>query len=337
MLNTGRAQYKLDDMEMLQPAPTAARHISLGLLQQADLAFGRLGQTDPEALHDFRVAVRRLRSCLRAYRPYLPKPLGGKLRKRLGALMEATNASRDSEVHLLWLDHTLARLRLSQVARAGLEAIRAQIAQSQPANSLPQEAAEFADLSAEAHRQLLQGAFTVSSAPSFAAANAALLESEGGLLRQELSEIAGADDEPTAHRARLSAKRLRYLLEPLRGELNGAKAVIKWLRDLQDTLGELHDLHTLEARLVAAIEQAAQAWAHSYVASLPQGSLRRSSPEDCYTLAAALQVVRRAQARRYQSFTRAWNEAASQAFFARLQQLAQQLVALEQAASEPTQ
>jgi len=332
-------------MELLKPAPLAARHVSLSLLQQADLAFGRLGQTDPEALHDFRVAVRRLRSCLRAYRPYLPKPLGGKLRKRLGALMEATNLSRDDEVHLLWLDETLARARLAQAARLGLEAIRAQIAQAQQANGIPQEVAEFADLSAEAHRQLLQGAFAVSSAPSFAAVNAALLESEGELLRQELSEIAGADDEATAHRARLSAKRLRYLLEPLRGELNGAKAAIKQLRSLQDALGELHDLHTLEARLAAAIEQEAQSWARNLVASLyqeslslrsGQGNLRRSSPGACYALAAALQVVRKAQARRYQTFMRTWNETAAAGFFARLQQLAQQLSALEPAPT-PTQ
>ncbi|MBS3965936.1 MAG: CHAD domain-containing protein [Truepera sp.] len=323
-------------MELLKPAPLAARHISLSLLQQADLAFGRLGQADPEALHDFRVAVRRLRSCLRAYRPYLAKPLGGKLRKRLGALMEATNLSRDDEVHLLWLDQALARARLAQAARLGLETIRAQIAQAQQASGIPQEVAEFADLSAEAHRQLLQGAFAVSSAPSFAAANAALLESEGELLRQELSEIAGADDEETAHRARLSAKRLRYLLEPLRSELNGAKAAIKQLRSLQDALGELHDLHTLEARLVSAIEQAAQSWARSLVASLYQGNPPRSRPEACYALAAALQVVRKAQARRYQTFTRAWHETAAAGFFARLQQLAQQLSALEPAPT-PTQ
>jgi len=322
-------------MELLQPAPLAARHVSLSLLQQADLAFGRLGQPDPEALHDFRVAVRRLRSCLRAYRPYLAKPLGGKLRKRLGALMEVTNLSRDGEVHLLWLEQTLGRARLTKAARVGLEAIRTQLAQAQQANGILPEVAEFADLSAEAHRQLLQGAFEVSSAPSFAAATAALLESEGGLLRQELSEIADADDEATAHRARLSAKRLRYLLEPLR-TVNGAKAAIKQLRSLQDALGELHDLHTLEARLTSAIEQEAQIWARSLVASLHQGNPPRSRPEACYALAAALQVVRKAQARRYQSFTRAWNETTAAGFFARLQQLAQQLSALEPT-PKPTQ
>lgn len=319
-----------------QPAPHAARQIALGWLQEADLAFSRLGQTDPEALHDFRVAIRRLRSSLRAYRDHLPKPLGSKLRKRFGALMDATNPSRDSEVHLLWLEHTLAHGRLSKAARAGLEAMKVRIAPAHPANGLPPELAAFAALSAEAHRQLLQGASEVDTAPTFAAVNAALLAREAERLRQELADIKGVDDDASAHRARLRAKRLRYVLEPLRGELKGAKAAVKQLKGLQDVLGELHDLHTLEARLLDALDTEAQAWAGSFVAvqrQAPQGS-QHSGPTTCYALAAALKVVRAAQAKRYRAFRRSWDEAAAEAFFARLGELTQRLAALEPATAE---
>ena len=52
------------------PAEEAARLIALALLDRTAEAARRLGDpTDPTALHDFRVATRRLRSCLQAYRP----------------------------------------------------------------------------------------------------------------------------------------------------------------------------------------------------------------------------------------------------------------------------
>ena len=61
---------------------------------QADLAFHRVGITfavygeggDTEALHDFRVALRRLRSTLRTYRPWLGDGARRKHVKRLRAV-----------------------------------------------------------------------------------------------------------------------------------------------------------------------------------------------------------------------------------------------------------
>ena len=54
------------------PAPGAARRIAVNLLDAASAARERLTDADDaEALHDFRVAMRRLRSTLRAYQPQL--------------------------------------------------------------------------------------------------------------------------------------------------------------------------------------------------------------------------------------------------------------------------
>jgi hypothetical protein len=55
---------------------------------------------DPEALHDFRVAIRRLRSCIRAYRTELQGSVSKQMQRRLRKLTLATNAGRDAEVHL---------------------------------------------------------------------------------------------------------------------------------------------------------------------------------------------------------------------------------------------
>jgi CHAD domain-containing protein len=86
------------------PAPHGTRLVALTLLDAAAAARRKLDEgVDPEALHDFRVALRRLRSWLRAFRPHLKGSVRGKERRRLQALADATGASRDAEVHLEWL------------------------------------------------------------------------------------------------------------------------------------------------------------------------------------------------------------------------------------------
>ncbi|HEY9420766.1 MAG TPA: CHAD domain-containing protein, partial [Thermoanaerobaculia bacterium] len=57
-----------------------ARLLALSFLDQARAARPRLADpSDSEALHDFRVALRRLRSCLRAYRSFLDESVPRKL------------------------------------------------------------------------------------------------------------------------------------------------------------------------------------------------------------------------------------------------------------------
>src|SRR5262249_10250670 len=75
-------------------------------------------ETDTEALHDLRVALRRLRSCVRAYKPYLEDSVSKKLRNRLRELAAATTTARDTEVQMAWLSGQRPRLTARQ--RGGL-------------------------------------------------------------------------------------------------------------------------------------------------------------------------------------------------------------------------
>ena len=85
------------------PADEAARLIVLALLDRAAEAGRRVADpTDPMGLHDFRVAVRRLRSGLQGFRPEIEPSLTKRLRRRLARLARATRRSRDLEVHLAW-------------------------------------------------------------------------------------------------------------------------------------------------------------------------------------------------------------------------------------------
>src|SRR5205814_9032436 len=97
-----------------------ARRLALAHLDAVAGARARLvGNADPDALHDYRVALRRLRSCLRAYAKPLRSSLTGKTTRRLRRLAHGTNRCRDLEVHLAWLEEQ--RGSAADVARPGID------------------------------------------------------------------------------------------------------------------------------------------------------------------------------------------------------------------------
>src|SRR5262245_39817993 len=95
---------QLPDDVLERPVGEGARLIVLLRLGEAHHAAERLGDgDDSEALHDFRVAIRRTRAALEAWSERLPKKVK-KLRKELTKIQRATGAARDAEVALEWLD-----------------------------------------------------------------------------------------------------------------------------------------------------------------------------------------------------------------------------------------
>ena len=97
----------IDDL-LDRPAPEGARLRALELLDAARAARPRLDDpTDVEAVHDFRVALRRLRSVLKAHKPLLGRNVD-RLRRDLGDVAGATGQARDAEVQIGWLDGSCA-------------------------------------------------------------------------------------------------------------------------------------------------------------------------------------------------------------------------------------
>src|SRR5436309_12816793 len=106
-----------------------ARLLALYFLDQADEARPRLADPgDSEALHDFRVGLRRLRSCLRAYDAQLADSIPKKLAKRLKRLAGSTGPGRDTEVQIEWLQARSPHL--SSHHRAGLPWLLARLGES---------------------------------------------------------------------------------------------------------------------------------------------------------------------------------------------------------------
>ena len=249
---------------LARPPEEGARLIALGYLDQATEALPRLKDAeDKEALHDFRVALRRLRSCLRAYRGPLQDSVPKKLAKRLKRLADATGPGRDAEVQLEWLRGRCSHL--SSQHRQGHAWMQARL------NSRMREAygelqeeieSDFPDVERDLRRNLSVYRTKIFLdpevvPPTLAAVTAEILHDQAAELEDHLAKVRRADDEEEAHRARISAKRVRYLLEPLVDELPEANAVVKRFKALQDQLGDLHDSHVLAKELVEALDEAA--------------------------------------------------------------------------------
>jgi CHAD domain-containing protein len=254
---------------LARPPEEGARRLALSFLDQAAAAYPRLDDpSDTEALHDFRVGLRRLRSCLRAYQEILAGSLTKKLARRLRRLAAATGPGRDTEVQIEWLrdrgKHLARGHRAGLAWQLGRLDERMRAAYKELTGHL---GARFPALEKELRERLSTYRTEVHLGtdgphpphPTLGDATAAILRRQVADLEDHLADVHHAGDEKEAHRARISAKRLRYLLEPLAeaDELPGAAPLVKRLKAFQDLLGNLHDTHVLEAELAGAVEAAA--------------------------------------------------------------------------------
>jgi CHAD domain-containing protein len=250
---------------LARPPEEGARLLALAFLDQAVEARPRLDDPeDGEALHDFRVALRRLRSTLRAYRDHLGESVPKKLARKLRKIAGATGEGRDAEVQIEWLrgaGKTLTATqrpgsawllgRLEEARKAAYAEIRSEVADD--FESLATDLREALSV----YRTEVRLDRDVPRA-TLGAAAADILHRQRRDLREHLEAIAGPGDEPQAHRARIAAKRLRYLLEPFRGEVAPAAGAVQQIKSLQEVLGELHDAHVLESALSQALAKSAE-------------------------------------------------------------------------------
>lgn len=250
----------LPDDLLLRPAAEATRRIALDLLDQATAASARLDDPeDREALHDFRVAVRRLRSSARAHRRHLGDVLTKKRRDQLKEVQRRTGGARDTEVQLEHVE-ALARAIDREEALPGIAALVAKLEAAMASASskgVKKARKRFAKLEEKLRDPL--GRVTVSLVSEDATFGAVL----GGLAREHVAELAdllaathSVEDQKSLHTARIATKRLRYLLEPARGRAPRAREISKRCKRLQDILGDIQDMHVLQETLKEAAGEA---------------------------------------------------------------------------------
>jgi CHAD domain-containing protein/CYTH domain-containing protein len=245
-------------------AQEGARRLALRWLDQASAASLRLHDPDDaEALHDFRVAMRRLRSCLRAYDETLGSSVGRKLARRLKRIAGRTGPGRDAEVQLAWVAKLGQHVPVRH--RPGVRWLEIELTRTKDlayADVREDVYGRFVRMSESLRERLSTYRVTMRVGespigPRFGEIAANAIAGELAGLGAELTELTNADDIERIHRARIHGKRLRYLLEPFREELELAGARVSELKGLQDLLGDLHDLSNLAGLVGRGLESAA--------------------------------------------------------------------------------
>lgn len=230
----------------LLPAQTpleAFRGIAAACLAQFQANMAGAAEADPEFVHQMRVALRRLRSALRTFRPVLPEGFEAALVPPLRETARTLGLARDWDV---LAEEIVAPARRAFAGDARLDALAAAVGQRrQAAHAAARQALEARALALallDFAARLQQTGLLAADVPlaAFAARRLDRLRRKALVLAQ-----AARDRDPAhLHALRIGVKRLRYAIEffaPLhRGR--DSRDALATLTALQDSLGALNDL-----------------------------------------------------------------------------------------------
>ena len=212
-------------------------------LQDADLML-RTGV--PDGVHQVRVACRRLRSTLAAFRPVLDREQTDPVREELAQVGAALSPSRDAEVALAHLRELVA----AQPVELVLGPVAARLQQAQLKDEQAGDVRARKALSTPAYLQLRDDLDALVAAPPLTAdagrpADEVLREvlaHSGKRLRRAVEVAQDSTDDEALHDVRKAAKRLRYTAEAALPVLGApVKELIGVLKTVQDVLGDRQD------------------------------------------------------------------------------------------------
>jgi len=238
--------------------------------------------TDPESVHQARVAVRRLRSHLRTFGDLLEPAWTGELRADLGRVGAGLGAARDAEVLLERLQGRLKelpeadrRVALGLLSRLQTEAVQAR----ESARKL---------LDREAYIALLDRLVEAANDPPLLE-TAQLPASEvlpmlaagpWRKLRKAVKDLGPDSPDAELHAARIAAKRARYAAEAVAATGSSeAAAFAKAAAALQTVLGEHQDAVTAQAWLRAAGATGRRAFAAGQLSALELAAATKARTE----------------------------------------------------------
>ncbi|MBI3549071.1 MAG: CHAD domain-containing protein [Elusimicrobia bacterium] len=234
------------------PAVRGAAMLALGILDEARDAAKRLERKDPEGVHDFRVALRRLHTHLRTYRRIFPDGVMPKsVVRRVKKLFIRTDALRNYEVQAAWLRERLDGTgKHERLAMLSTEKRLEDDAPGFGRRKRRKMFRRFERLERKLRRRLSAPAASgPRDARSFREAAAERILGQARETSRSLAGVRGLHSVRSMHRARIEAKRLRYLLEPFASDDERVESAIGTLKRLQDLLGDVHDRDLLLERL----------------------------------------------------------------------------------------
>lgn len=241
---------KFDATLLDESAARGARIVALALLDDVvHERDGLVAKRTSESLHDFRVALRRLRSWLRLLREPLAASRPRRAIRRLKRIARDSNAGRDAEVLLEWLRAVEPRIKASRRSAVRWMVQRFERQEREAEASLKGRMARDFDKAAARLRTRLE-TYTVEAhvhdgvrAQSLTLLLGTLVRDQVAELKRRIGLVRTEDDAREVHAARIAGKRLRYLLEPVAPHVQGGEVLVGQLKALQDALGDLHDAH----------------------------------------------------------------------------------------------
>jgi len=245
------------------PARQGTRLLTRDLLEHLVATAARLETTpSPDALHDLRVAIRRLRTLLRAYESSLGSVATRSTRRQFRRVMAATGTNRDIDVQLAWLERQAPTLAPRE--QAGLAWVTRRLERRRGRNLATfrqKEAKRLGRVTRALQKQVEEFCLPVDPAesahqPVFAAVTSDLLSALLHDFEPQLDAIQSIDDQGPAHTARITGKRIRYLLDPISAEVPDGPEAVEQLKEFQDLLGEFNDANQFEIVLARERETA---------------------------------------------------------------------------------
>jgi CHAD domain-containing protein len=244
----------------------ALRHLNRFVSLEAKVLKG----DDPDAIHDMRVASRRLQQVLDLI---FPKPLpreARRLRRKIRRCRRVLGDLRNCDVLLQQVQARLARKRCSD--REAWTAVKQHL-QERRSESFSRAIRKLSKVNMAVFymraKEILDrlkptpdqdpGSHPLvqPDRPALEPFPARLTQALAGVWREFEKQVASSHRETTApsiHAARICAKRLRYLLEVVNQfGIPGSSGALTWLRKIQQHLGDWHDMEVLEEMIIEMI------------------------------------------------------------------------------------
>jgi adenylate cyclase len=232
----------------------AAGEVLDAKLREVEACAGAALSKDVEAIHDLRVAVKRLREALRLFRPLLPRKSGRVLLAEVERLNDRLGLARDRDV---LSENARLIARDAPESAPSMEGLRAGWGAERD-GLLAEALATWEDLVAGGRlprelRQVAAGTRArrgpLSRLPLDRFAYASIL-ARTRRVRDSLAQAAWQTDPAMLHRLRILVKRLKYTMEPFLRLLPPLADPYTPVADAQEALGFTHDLDVLQAALV---------------------------------------------------------------------------------------
>lgn len=226
---------------------------------------------NPNAIHDIRVASRRLQQILDLLYPATPPQKIRKLRRAIRRSRKVLSAVRNYDVLLVRAERTLSRRRISR--KEAWEAFQDYLKEQRERRfrkasrrlsklQLPTIYVRLREnLSSPSRPEVRFEPASVSGPAPHGDPNSALCDTIEKQLRETWALLVGAvrkaqqdRNAPALHAVRIAAKKTRYLIEVIHIlKAPGSNQALSCLRRLQRHLGDWHDLEILEETMLEMV------------------------------------------------------------------------------------